>query len=316
MIPAIIAILGSSLMSTAPLYAYDITNNFGFGININDVNISSMPSSDQTFLIEFYYGGYFDGSNDNFLNFNYALNGAENPSPSNYFKQKVNGFDFYVYERLSLDWITTGAYPILEISYNLSCFPVDTYTDGSKNLKYQTWASTQPPASITNTFISGYSNAVLYTHRSGGGFQSSDDSADSSTTSETRFINYNNGQWVGGVFNINYTLDNYDINEKTYFSVNAFTCINYDDNASSTFNDGYENGYNNGYNTGYDTGYNDGITEGQANTNNLFSLINSAFSAVTSFFNMEILPGLTLGTLILIPLGLGIIYLIIRLISA
>jgi hypothetical protein len=67
--------------------------------------------------------------------------------------------------------------------------------------------------------------------------------------------------------------------------------------------DGYSSGYTNGYNEGDTAGYNRGYTEGaQHNEANIFSIIQQGFSSITSLFNIQIFPGITLATLFFIPM--------------
>lgn len=79
------------------------------------------------------------------------------------------------------------------------------------------------------------------------------------------------------------------------------------------YNDGREVGSNEGYNVGYNEGYNIGFNKGSSSsitTNWFTSFINSIFN----IFNVEIFPNVKLIYLIFIPLGLGVIALIFKLI--
>ena len=311
MIPAIVNVIASSiLMSLGPLYCYSIANQYGIGMNVDSVNISSMPNDTQSFDVAFYYGGAFSGSS-NEINLLYSFDESDSPDVVEYLTSSSRGLDFYIREQLLFEWhgernLSNDQF---DVTYQVSVFPISEYNDGSKNLKLDAWASSQLPAIITNTFLGGYLNCSQFSHRS-----SNIDGKTSyfNTDHPIQFINFDksSNSWRGGVFSLNGIIDL--LPDNTYFSINGFTFIYYDDVVNSQFNDGY----NSGYDAGFGDGYNQGMTEGLDRNNNLFSLINSAFAGVTSFFNFELLPGLTLGTLLMIPLGLGVIYLIIRLISA
>ena len=92
--------------------------------------------------------------------------------------------------------------------------------------------------------------------------------------------------------------------------------VSFDMTSDGSYNLGYNQGYEQGEETGYNQGYNKGYLDGQEGNNNFFSLISSAFGSISSIFEFELFPGFSLGTLFLIPLGLGLLFLIIRLISA
>lgn len=99
------------------------------------------------------------------------------------------------------------------------------------------------------------------------------------------------------------------------------------------YNQGTQDGYNNGYDdgvevgelSGYTVGYTDGYEEGEddgyaqgilVNNNTMFNisgLVQKIFTQLTTILNIEVLPGLTLGLIILTPIGIGAILLILRL---
>ena len=88
----------------------------------------------------------------------------------------------------------------------------------------------------------------------------------------------------------------------------------YQDGYNIGYNDGYSAGagqdnYESGYNDGYNDGYNAGVS-GTITTNWFTSFIDSIFS----IFNVEIFPNVKFIYLIFIPLGLGVLALIIKLI--
>lgn len=85
----------------------------------------------------------------------------------------------------------------------------------------------------------------------------------------------------------------------------------YNDGYDIGYNDGYYTGdsYQEGYNNGYQDGYNAGIS-GTVTTNWFTSFVNSVFD----IFNIEIFPNVKIIHLFFIPIGLGIILLILKLI--
>ncbi len=92
-----------------------------------------------------------------------------------------------------------------------------------------------------------------------------------------------------------------------------YTFPSYDDAYNAGYNDGYRAGggfsSEDRYRQGYTDGYNAGVS-GTITTNWFTSFIDSVFS----IFNIEIFPNVKLIYLIFIPLGLGVIALIFKLI--
>lgn len=82
---------------------------------------------------------------------------------------------------------------------------------------------------------------------------------------------------------------------------------------SNDYQLGYDNGWSNGYNSGYNSGYNDGYNDGLSGTlspNWFTSFLDSVFEIL----NIEIFPNVKLIYLLFIPVGLGILALIFRLV--
>lgn len=101
----------------------------------------------------------------------------------------------------------------------------------------------------------------------------------------------------------------------------------FDESMQEAYNDGYSKGYDSGYSTGYnvgyddgyiaqqddlqaqydlgyDNGYNDGIAVEQLD---LWTALWVAFTTPFTLFEIEMLPGITIGMIALIPLVLGLI---------
>ena len=85
--------------------------------------------------------------------------------------------------------------------------------------------------------------------------------------------------------------------------------IGYQDGYEQGVSDGYNSGYTQGRNDGYQEGYNAGIS-GTITTNWFISFINSVFDIL----NIEIFPNVKLIYLIFIPVGLGVLALIFKLV--
>ena len=79
--------------------------------------------------------------------------------------------------------------------------------------------------------------------------------------------------------------------------------------------DGYEGGYNagydvglqNGYNEGKEYGYNEGYIEGTKEVSRFPTLLRNAFEGVGGFLGIELLPGISIGAIIAIPIVFGVI---------
>lgn len=79
---------------------------------------------------------------------------------------------------------------------------------------------------------------------------------------------------------------------------------------------GFADGEESGYNEGYDTGYENGFEEGRDTANALgpvMSLFKDTADVVASVLNVQILPNLTIGTILLFPLVALLFALFVRL---
>ena len=93
-----------------------------------------------------------------------------------------------------------------------------------------------------------------------------------------------------------------------YFDLTKQYDLGYKD-AETYYTDGY--GHTQIYMDGYDFGYSKGISEGTFESGTTF--LSTMFSGVGSFFAIQIFPNVTLGTFVLIPLLLGLIFFIVKL---
>lgn len=135
---------------------------------------------------------------------------------------------------------------------------------------------------------------------------------------------------------------NYDINEN-FYSLEIFDDMFYNTNfkrfyiESSSYSQGFSNGltvgkdigYSNGYDVGFDEGYSSGYREGhssgyregQLNSGDtstffsVFELIGMGFTAWNPILNMEVIPGFTLGVFIAIPIIVGVVFVIFKLLQ-
>lgn len=105
------------------------------------------------------------------------------------------------------------------------------------------------------------------------------------------------------------------------FDDNDFYNQGYEDAKTEYENSGYDVGYEDaktdyyqprydaGYNVGKSAGYQDGLNDSEANP--LLSMLIGSFSAIGVILDINILPGISIGMLILIPVLFGIIAFII-----
>jgi hypothetical protein len=93
---------------------------------------------------------------------------------------------------------------------------------------------------------------------------------------------------------------------------------------SSSYIEGYDNGYDTGYSLGdsqgyldgfefgYESGFEDGFNELNNTASGLFQILGSAFTAIGSIFNIMILPGITIGMLVFVPIIFALLLFIIK----
>lgn len=84
-------------------------------------------------------------------------------------------------------------------------------------------------------------------------------------------------------------------------------------NTSQLIENSYNTGYDTGYSNGYDIGYNNGInTKGESVWQNSMAFIKNIFVNIFDIFSIEILPNVSLGTFIIIPLIFAILFFIVK----
>lgn len=109
--------------------------------------------------------------------------------------------------------------------------------------------------------------------------------------------------------------DGSSISQLDFFGLNLNFSYNADSVGEQNYNIGYNDGYSDGEKKGYDNGYSDGVAIGSSG-NNVFNVINNAFKGITNLLSYEIAPNFSIGILLLIPMALGILLFIIKLITA
>lgn len=72
------------------------------------------------------------------------------------------------------------------------------------------------------------------------------------------------------------------------------------------FEQGYQEGYIDGHNSGYNSGYNKGISENME-TGGFGLILKNVFLGVGSFLGIQLLPGISIGAIIAVPIVFGII---------
>ena len=131
-------------------------------------------------------------------------------------------------------------------------------------------------------------------------------------------INYTNFEvnftLSGNSESLYFTCDNLSTNtNNTYFYLGDIEISTKILNTSQLIENSYNTGYDTGYNNGYDIGYNNGInTKGESVWQNSMAFIKNIFVNIFDIFSIEILPNVSLGTFIIIPLIFAILFFIVK----
>lgn len=80
----------------------------------------------------------------------------------------------------------------------------------------------------------------------------------------------------------------------------------YNNGVTDGYNQGYYEGQMDGYDYGYQAGYNAGINE-QLADKDFTNLLKSVFIAIGTFLSINLLPGISIGAIIAVPIVFGII---------
>lgn len=86
-------------------------------------------------------------------------------------------------------------------------------------------------------------------------------------------------------------------------------------NYSYVRNEAYQSGYTEGYNYGNQIGYDVGLAEGQISSNGVayvFTWLKNSFNTMATWLDYQILPNISIGLLVSVPLIVGVIFFIIN----
>lgn len=138
-------------------------------------------------------------------------------------------------------------------------------------------------------------------------------------TTQTYAINWDNiNNYFPTIFPLKYENRTYYYTKLTENQINQESFnIGYENGYNNGEIDGYNNGYNVGYdvgnNNGYENGYKNGIaTKGESVWVNSMGFIKNLFVDVFDIFSIEILPNVSIGTFIVIPLIFGVLFFIVK----
>lgn len=95
----------------------------------------------------------------------------------------------------------------------------------------------------------------------------------------------------------------------TFYTEESQYQLGYQEGYEQGLTDGYNSGYSQGHGDGYQEGYNAGLS-GTISTNWFISFLNSTFDIL----NIEVFPNVKLIYLLFIPIGLGVLALIFKLV--
>lgn len=141
---------------------------------------------------------------------------------------------------------------------------------------------------------------------------------------------FNRSSVTNTTIRITHFIDTYNANEVLTPSYNVGLQDGYTGGLEDGYQDGYQDGYNEGshvaedsleqaYHNGLEEGYNVGFEEGKVAKNpfgGFFEILESATSSMHNFFSIEILPNLTLSTILGIFIALPLFIFFMKLISA
>lgn len=112
----------------------------------------------------------------------------------------------------------------------------------------------------------------------------------------------------------NYDIFTYQISkyeyQKFYFGVQDYN-RGYNDGKVVGSQDGYTKGFTDGEKSGYDKGYPVGFNDGTVGANTIPNLIMGALAGVGSLLSTELLPNISIGAVIAVPIIFGIIAFIV-----
>lgn len=80
--------------------------------------------------------------------------------------------------------------------------------------------------------------------------------------------------------------------------------------------DGWDQGYESGYQNGYKVGYQEGVVDGSVTESSVGSLMTSVFKGVEQVLSIEVVPNVSVGTIISIPIVLSLLLFLIKMIRS
>lgn len=118
-------------------------------------------------------------------------------------------------------------------------------------------------------------------------------------------FNFTTGGGNTGTWRTNILNDFYLSHARLWSSLTSLSDVIYD----NAYNQGYSEGYGEGWDSGYFLGRNEGYDEGATDAVNqeVKSLFEYVLNWIGSIFNLEILPDIKIGYLIMIPITFGMI---------
>ena len=92
--------------------------------------------------------------------------------------------------------------------------------------------------------------------------------------------------------------------------------VGYEEGSKDGYNEGKENGIQQGEEIGFDKGYDKGLSDGALNKGfNPFTMVSTAFDSVSKLLSVNIFGGITIATMISIPLIFLVVLFILKLIK-
>jgi len=83
---------------------------------------------------------------------------------------------------------------------------------------------------------------------------------------------------------------------------------------STAYEQGQYDGYGQGYDDGFDVGYDDGFGDGTSGVG-MTAIFSLAFGVIESIFNIQVLGDITLGTIIIAPIAIALLWFILGIVS-
>ena len=83
---------------------------------------------------------------------------------------------------------------------------------------------------------------------------------------------------------------------------------------SAAYEEGQYDGYGQGYDDGFDVGYDDGFGDGTSGVG-MTAIFSLAFGVIESIFNIQVLGDITLGTIIIAPIAIALLWFILGIVS-